>query len=281
MISVNLFDTNNPETNKCFNGYWPECLKEIEYIRPPLLNFDGISLFTDELCFHPIVDRINSKYKIAWAMESPVVKPHVYDYISNIEDKFDYILLSNKQKFTSSKYRKMHFGCCWVTEPYCKLYTKTKMLSIVASNKNWAPGHKLRHDVISRKLHSELELWGSGYRWFSDEPTDRVKPFEPYRYLIVIENCQYPGYFTDKIIDCFATGTIPIYWGDPEIHTLFNSKGFYIWNTIDELYEILNKISIDDYESKLEYVKENYSKFKNFSSPDKNLISIFKELSLC
>lgn len=278
MISVNLFDSNNPETNKCFNIYWPECLKEIEYIRPPRLEFPGVSLFTDELCFHPIVDQVKSKYKIAWAMESPVIKPHVYNHIESVQDKFDYILLSNESKFTSSKYKKMHFGCCWITEPYCKLYDKTKMLSIVASNKTWTVGHKLRHEVISKKLHPELELWGSGYNWFSDLPQDRVKPFEPYRYSIVIENCQYPGYFTDKIIDCFATGTIPIYWGDPEMFKHFDIEGYYRWNSITQLKAILDRISVEDYNYRRAHVVENYNRFRNFASPDKNLIKLFTEI---
>ena len=148
-------------------------------------------------------------------------------------------------------------------------YVGTELCNKLASNKNYAPGHKLRHEIISKNLHKNLELWGSGYKWFSDEPEDRLKPFKDYMYVIVVENCKHPNYFTDKIIDCFASGCIPIYWGDPNIDQHFNGNGFYKWNTIEDLTKILEKINQDDYFSKIDYIKENYEKFKKFASPDK------------
>ena len=278
MLKINLFDSNNPEANKCFNGYWPECLNEIEYIHPPLLEFDGISLFTDELCFHPIVDQVKSKIKVAWALESPAVKPHLYQYFKNIESKFDYIFICNKHLSSSNKFKLMHYGACWIIPENCRIYNKSKLISIVASNKNWAPGHILRHEIISKKLHPELELWGSGYKYFTNAQEERVLPFKDYKYTIVIENCRYPGYFTDKILDCFATGSIPIYWGDPEISNYFNPNGFYQWDTVDELKNILAKISDYDYNCKSEFILENFNIMPNFASPDKNLIKLFKEI---
>jgi hypothetical protein len=96
-----------------------------------------------------------------------------------------------------------------------------------------------------------------------------VKPFKDYRYVIVVENGKLDNYFTDKILDCFATGCIPIYWGDPKINNLFDSRGFYTFNTIEELdYILKNKISEEDYTSKMEYIKINYELFKKYSSPD-------------
>lgn len=264
-MKINFFDLNTG-MDKYTNMHWPCDL--IEYIKPPLMEFDGISVFTDELCFHEVVDKVKSKYKIAWALESPVVKPYVESYIRQVEHKFDYIYMYNPPK-DNLKYKQSYFGACWIIKENCKIYEKNKLLSIVASNKNSAPGHKLRHEVISRKLHKDLELWGSGYNWFSDKPEDRVKPFKDYMYVIVVENCQYPNYFTDKIIDCFATGCIPIYWGDPNMDQHFNKNGFYTWNTIEDLIQILAKIGPEDYYSKIPYIKENYDKFEKFASPDK------------
>lgn len=263
-MKINLIDTNKGAGNY-FNNHWP--IKDLEYVGP-YYEWDGISVFTDELCFHPIVDQIKSKYKIAWAVESPVIKPHFVNYIKHVENKFDYIYTYNPEK-DNPKYKQSYFGACWIIEENCKIYQKNKLLSIVASNKNYAPGHKLRHEIISKNLHKDLELWGSGYKWFSDEPQDRVKPFKDYMYVIVIENCRYPNYFTDKIIDCFASGCIPIYWGDPNISQHFNQNGFYTWNTVSELSSILEKINKEDYYNKLPYIIENYEKFKKFASPDK------------
>lgn len=263
-MKINLIDRNKG-AGPYFNNHWP--VKDLEYVGP-FLEWDGITVFTDELCFDPVVDQIQSKYKIAWAVESPVIKPHFVNHIHSVENKFDCIY-TYTPKLDNQKYKQSYFGACWIVEENCKIYEKTKLLSIVASNKNYAPGHKLRHDIISKNLHENLELWGSGYNWFSDAPEDRVKPFKDYMYVIVIENCRYPNYFTDKIIDCFASGCIPIYWGDPNINQHFNQNGFYTWNTIDDLSNILKNINEQDYNYKLPYIQENYEKFKKFASPDK------------
>ena len=94
-MKINFFDKNTGK-DKNINMHWPQDL--VEYIKPPMLEFDGISLFTDEMCFHEVVDHVKSKYKIAWAMESPVIKPYVESYIQQIEHKFDYIYMFNPPK---------------------------------------------------------------------------------------------------------------------------------------------------------------------------------------
>jgi hypothetical protein len=265
---INFFDTNTGNSDFS-NLHWP-VPDDVEYIKPPLLEYDGITVFTDEQCFSPIVDQVKSKWKIAWAFESPAIKPHVYQHIDQISYKFDQIFVCNPSMGNgNSKYKQSYFGACWIPESHCQIYPKSKLLSIVASNKNYAQGHQLRHEVIRNKMHPALDLWGSGYNKFGDEPSERIKPFAPYQYVIVIENCQYPGYFTDKIVDCFAAGCIPIYWGNPKIKELFDSRGFYTWTTIRELGLILDHISNEDYESKRPYIEENFKRFPEFASPDR------------
>lgn len=265
-MKINFFDKNTGD-GPYINMHWPEPL--VEYIKPPVMEFDGISLFTDEMCFDPIVDKVKSKYKIALAAESPIIKPYVVNYIHQVEHKFDYIYTYSPIP-NNPKYKQSYCGgACWIPKQNCKLYSKSKLLSIVASNKNYAPGHQLRHQLIAMKLHPELELWGSGYKWFSDEPDGRVAPFKDYMYMIVVENCRFPNYFTDKIIDCFASGCIPIYWGDPNMGNYFNKDGFYTWETIDDLKKILSKINPEDYYKRTEAIKKNFNQFKKFASPDR------------
>mgnify|MGYP003137842123 CR=1 FL=1 len=273
-MKINLVDTNLGQ-GLYANNHWPQ--QDIQYIKPPSNNWDGVTVFTDEQCFTDLTDSIRSKHKVAWALESPVIKPYVYKHISQLIDKFDKIYICNPELYNNHpKISKLEFGACWVPQPYCEIYTKNKLLSIVASNKAYAPGHMFRHEIIKERVHPELELWGSGYKWFSDEPSGRVAPFKDYMYVIVVENCKYPGYFTDKIIDCFATGCIPIYWGCPLMYTRFNKNGYYTFDTIEELKNILSKISTEDYYSKMDYIKENYKLFKKYASPDRSLVDALK-----
>jgi hypothetical protein len=269
-IKINFFDNTVPLKDKWANIWWP--CNEVEYIRPPHQNWDGISVFTDNyLLDSNLIKNTNSKWKIAWLIEPPQIFSHSHSNIHLVEDLYDYIFTYNEELLNrSAKYKKMYFGACWVTPENSKVHEKNKMVSIVASNKRFAVGHRFRHEIID-KLHNKhnFDLWGSGYNRFDDTPEERVKPFKDYRYNIVVENGRMDNYFTDKILDCFATGSIPIYCGDPKISEIFDERGFYTFNTIDELDTILSSISIEDYNSKLPYIIENHNRFFEFSSPDK------------
>ncbi len=272
-MKINFIDTNTG--NDYANRFWPQ--PDINYITPPLLEWDGVSVFTDEQCFTDSPHKVKSKYKVAWALESPAIKPYVYNSFDSLLNIFDKVYICNPDIYNKNpKISKLEFGACWIPESHCHIYPKTKLLSIVASNKTYAPGHKYRHQIIKENLHPELELWGSGYRWFSNEPDGRVLPFKDYMYVIVVENCIYPGYYTDKIIDCFAAGCIPIYWGCPLMENRFNKKGYYTFETTEQLKEILSRISIEDYYSKIDYIRENYKLFKKYASPDRNLVDALK-----
>ncbi len=54
-----------------------------------------------------------------------------------------------------------------------------------------------------------------------------------------------PGYTTEKLFDCFKAGTVPIYWGNPEITRDVNPKAFINCND----YE-------NDFDAVIERVKE-------------------------
>ncbi|MGH2458484.1 MAG: glycosyltransferase family 10 domain-containing protein [Chloroflexota bacterium] len=41
-----------------------------------------------------------------------------------------------------------------------------------------------------------------------------------YTFALCFENMILKGWITEKIFDCFYSGTVPIYWGDPEIETI-------------------------------------------------------------
>jgi hypothetical protein len=55
---------------------------------------------------------------------------------------------------------------------------------------------------------------------------DKKLTISRYRFAFAIENITYPGYHTEKIIDCFAAGVIPIYLGDPLIEQSIPREAF-------------------------------------------------------
>lgn len=48
----------------------------------------------------------------------------------------------------------------------------------------------------------------------------------PHKFMLVYENTQYPYYCTEKLMDAFLVGSLPIYLGSPTVHKEFNEKSF-------------------------------------------------------
>lgn len=74
---------------------------------------------------------------------------------------------------------------------------------------------------------------------------------EEYRFSLAFENSRYPGYTTEKIIQAWAAGTIPIYWGDPTIAEQFNERAFVNCNNYDSVEEIIEAIKQIDEDEQL------------------------------
>ena len=141
------------------------------------------------------------------------------------------------------------------------MHHKTKHVSIIASSKAVLIGHKLRHEVIDlfREKHN-IHVMGKGYVPI-DNKADGLKD---YMFSIVIENSVESFYVTEKLIDTFLTGTVPIYWGSPIATSLFDARGMFVFSTIQELDEILTRATEAEYEKMLPHVRENLARAKNF-----------------
>ena len=76
------------------------------------------------------------------------------------------------------------------------------------------------------------------------------------------------NYFTETLVDVFRYGTVPIFWGCPNIGDFFNEKGIMQFSTGPELIKILDSLSDDLYQNKLQYIKENFEIAKKYVSMD-------------
>ena len=75
-----------------------------------------------------------------------------------------------------------------------------------------------------------------------------------------IENAVYDTYFTEKLTDCFACGTIPIFYGCKGVTKYFNEDGIIF---LDDDFD-LSTLTKDLYYSKIEEVKDNFERANNF-----------------
>ena len=99
-------------------------------------------------------------------------------------------------------------GSTWIQPDQIAVHPKAKLVSIIASAKNQTVGHALRHHVI-REHDNQMDVYGHGYNAVQRKET----ALNSHMYTIVIENSVDDYYFTEKVIDAFLTGTVPVYWG--------------------------------------------------------------------
>ena len=87
-----------------------------------------------------------------------------------------------------------------------------------------------------------------------------------FKYSIIIENHIDKLYFTEKILNCFATGTIPIYYGATELDKYFNMDGVILINDMskEEVLDLTNSLTVNDYTDKIDAIKENFEIVKQF-----------------
>ena len=116
------------------------------------------------------------------------------------------------------------------------------------------------------------------FKEFKDIVTNVLEKKEdglnPYYFSVTIENAIVKGYWTEKLLDAFATKTIPIYYGDKfSVNKFFNEDGILYFNTIEELDDIMEKIQGDDngayfYNERLSAIEENFNKVEEFRVPE-------------
>lgn len=203
------------------------------------------TVFFTDLHLKDVTRVKHAKRKVAWLLEPRAINPIIYDWIEQNNKLFDYVLTFDKQLLDrGANFLFYPFGVTWIDGSKNKSYNKTKMVSIIGSNKSMTPGHEFRRQVIHHCMQrGDVDVFGRGY----NEIANKEEGLADYRFSIVMENSQADWYFSEKLIDCFVTETIPIYWGC-DITKCFNGDGILKFQTIDDLDIILNSINSKLYE---------------------------------
>ena len=124
-------------------------------------------------------------------------------------------------------------------EESLSLYDAREFCAMVVSN----PRSKERIDFY-QKLDS-LRSVASGGKYLNTTGAlihNKIEFIQNYRFVLSYENESHPGYLTEKIFDAFLAKTIPIYWGDPLVNTVFNAKRFIDRSNFNSDEECINEI---------------------------------------
>lgn len=126
-------------------------------------------------------------------------------------------------------------------------YLNRKFCNYVISNAVSAD----ERGIMINKLN-EYKLVDSGGRYNNNvggPVKDKLEFAKGYKFSLAFENSGSRGYTTEKIMEAFASETVPIYWGNPDIAKEFNPKAFincHDFASFDEALEFVKKVDADD-----------------------------------
>jgi hypothetical protein len=146
------------------------------------------------------------------------------------------------------------FSYMWHNPPLKQLPVKTRMMSMMISEKASQSGHIYRHELVQKILQTNLpiDIYGRGCKFYKHLNDPRIRgefiegePYNDYQYHICIENCQSNHYFSEKIMNPLLANTIPIYMGCRNIDSYFPDMVIKLSGNIEEDISILRQLIID------------------------------------
>lgn len=247
------------------DGQFAHAFSTSNWFKPTYFEWDFKNLENDFVFFtdshvHSVNDpQYNSYKKYAWLVESPAVTRGAYDFVEKNPHLFDKIFTHSEKLLSLPNSYIVPIGGCHLDQEEIKVYhDKTKVVSMMYSNKNFAPGHSMRHEVAS-KYSDLVDVMGSGT---GTGHVKKIHSVKDYMFSVVIENVKEGYYFTEKIVDAFLAGCIPIYYGSEHIGKFFNPKGFLTFNTVEELHNIIRNPEelVEFYKLHTAEIVENFNK---------------------
>lgn len=237
---------------------WPNI--EVDFDRP-------IELFVDN--FKGYNPNTNS-FKILWVKEAEEISHFKSHAIAN-HKQFDAVITYDEDilKQCDNSFF-LEFGTAWVHDFDFKTVKKFQV-SHLAGFKEITEGHLLRKKVhykqnrITLAKDFYISQHGGVENSFNNKFLGESKnPLFESQYHLCIENSRQKNFFTEKLIDCLITKTIPIYWGCDNIENFFDTNGFFIVNSFEEIINICNSLTEETYESKKEYIEKNFELAKKY-----------------
>lgn len=96
---------------------------------------------------------------------------------------------------------------------------RTGFACFVASNPRGAERNRFFKAIHRRK---PIVSAGRHFNTTGKPLADKLALLRGFRFNLAFENSRSPGYVTEKLVEPLLTGTIPIYWGAPDVTRDFN-----------------------------------------------------------
>jgi hypothetical protein len=259
-------------------------LGEIEYEKE-------VQIYIDQMPIDPVVPGIFRFIAILEPFDS--LKNSMINYFNNHRDCYNYILTYHHDILdTFSNSFISVTPDSWVTDYIEK--DKEFSVSSVFGNKHLSEyltgleGYNVRWELFTRRdeLKIDKRFYLSGSSPIPDINYedhlvlgDLKTPMFDSQFHIAIENTnRIKNAFSEKLIDCFYTRTIPIYYGPSNIGDFFNIDGIFLVNSVDDIIDTCNRINENTYDSLKDVIEENYNRSLNYKNMEETMVLNVKKV---
>lgn len=212
---------------------------------------------------------------IALLIEPRSIMPDLYPWIKQYYSNFRYVFTHDSELLeTLPNAKLLLFGGVWGADPD---RPKTKDISMISSNKRMCQLHIDRMN-LARQLEGKIDTFGT-YKgeWISTEDAHA-----PYRFAVVIENYIDDYWFTEKICNCFANKTVPIYYGARKIDDFFNQNGIIHVNKLNMIPIVIDNLLSSGPEKVYDYnrseIEDNYNRVQKYRCFEDWFYRTYKDL---
>lgn len=214
----------------------------------------------------------------------PNVITQIADKVCEVHERWDYILSHNRRVLLRCPNSiRFPYGTSWIRD--YSFPHKAFGVSHMVTAANWTNGHTLRRTIWARDKdirvpmrffisHKVTDLESRGYVL-----GDSKAPLFDTQFHLAIENSSTKNYFTEKIIDCFQTKTVPIYYGAKNIGRFFNRRGIFVVRNADEAVATCNSLTASTYDSMHAAIEDNYTRSMAWLDIHGRLQRVVTELS--
>lgn len=245
-------------------------------------------------------ERSDIKKSYLIIFESELIKPENWD--TEKHSYFNKIFTWNDEYVDNKKYFKVNFSHKIPRNFRIDTLKRPGFCTLIACNKS----NKHRNELYSERIKAvqwfeknqpnDFEFYGINWNKFK-KPFERLNRYKllqelftirfdsykgvviskfetmsKYKFAICYENAKgIPGYITEKIFDCFFAGTIPVYWGAPNVSDFIPENCFIDirkYKNYDELYNYMKNMSEKEYTNYIRSIEEyvNSDKIYPFSA---------------
>lgn len=235
--------------------------------------------------YHQYIENPNVSLQGFVLMEPPLVAPKMYKALPSISRHFEKVLIHNTvgDQFCLNGVEQSRLHKLFWPQPYpgtlSPYFDKEKRINkLVVISGAHNPRFR-KPELYSQRIEAiaqlhqldAIDLYGRGWdktfsrhnAWwpfwknrhsvtkvYQGMCASKMEVLANYRFSLCFENMPMSGYITEKIFDCFYAGTVPIYWGAPDIEK-YIPQDCYIrfeqFQNYQEMWTAVSNMSFDEW----------------------------------